>query len=105
MNKESESSIQSAICDYLALRKHLFWRANNVPVYMPDRQAFRAMPKHSLKGTPDIIVIQNGFIGIEVKAKNGKLSPEQKEFERRCVENGGEYLVARSIDDVINFGL
>lgn len=102
---ETESGIVTTICEYLQLRKKLYWRSNNIPVFMPERNAFRALPKHSMKGVPDIIVVENGFIGIEVKKKGGRQSPEQKEFEKRCFEAGGEYLLAYSVDDVIAFGL
>jgi hypothetical protein len=102
--KEKESEILRAICDYLSLRGHFFWRQNNVPVFNEGR--FRALPKHSMKGIPDIIVIKTRrFIGVEVKSPTGKLSPEQETFRDKCIENGGEYIVARGIDDVQAIGL
>lgn len=102
----SESDILRSICDYLALRKHFFWRTNNVPVYMPDRKAFRAMPKYGMKGVPDIIVIKDGFfVGLEVKQKGKYQSKEQKEFERNCKEAGAEYYVVRDIYEVKELGL
>ena len=64
------------------------------------------MPKHALKGVPDIIVIKDGrFIGIEVKTDKGRLSEHQLDFKWRCERHGGTYLVARSIDDVQRAGL
>jgi hypothetical protein len=33
------------------------------------------------------------------------LSEEQADFARECIRNGGEYIVARSIDDVQAAGL
>jgi hypothetical protein len=101
-----EGEIVSAICNYLALKHCFFWRNNNTPIYDPTRKLFRAMPQFTMKGIPDIIVIKAGrFIGIEVKKEKGRLSPEQVEFGRECVRNGGEYVVARSIDDVEHAGL
>lgn len=101
-----ETDIQKAICDYLAYRKHLFWRNNNTPVYDAARQRFRAMPKYTMKGLPDIIVIKDGFfIGLEVKQPKGRQSPDQKEFQRLCKEAGGEYHLVKSIDDVRVLGL
>lgn len=101
-----ESNVQSAICDYLALRKHFFSRINNVPVYDSARDRYRALPKHTMPGFPDIIVIKDGFfVGLEVKGPGGRQSPEQKEFERACKAAGGEYYVVRSIDDVREIGL
>jgi hypothetical protein len=44
------------------------------------------MPKHSLRGVPDIILIKQPtgrFIGLGVKTAAGRLSPEQREFEGR----------------------
>ena len=64
------------------------------------------MPKYAMKGIPDIIAIKIGkFIGIEMKTETGKLSKEQADFARECVRHGGEYIVARSIDDVVRAGL
>jgi hypothetical protein len=52
---------------------------NNIPVFSEGR--FRAPPKYTMKGVPDIIVLKAGrFIGIEVKAPKGNLSPDQAEF-------------------------
>lgn len=103
---EKESDIVRAACDYLAAKGYLFWRNNNVPIFDPVRKIFRAMPKYTMKGLPDIIVIKDGFfIGLEGKRKGKKQSPEQKEFERRCKEEGGEYYVFNSIEDLIEVGL
>jgi hypothetical protein len=54
------------------------------------------------KGMPDRIAVYNGrFIGIEVKAPGGKLSEYQQAFKQRTEVNGGLYITAYSIDDVI----
>lgn len=90
----------------MRLGKLMFWRSNNTPVFDKTHGAFRALPKHTMKGIPDIIVIKDGyFIGLEVKKKGGYQSPDQKEFERLCKENGAEYHVVRSIDEVAELGL
>lgn len=95
----------SAICDYLALRKHFFYRSNNIPVYDKARGAFRALPKHTPKGIPDIIVIQQGrFIGLEVKRKDGRLSEDQVWFAKLSKQHGAQYEVVRSIEDVQRLG-
>lgn len=95
-----ETEIQSAICDYLAQRNYFYWRQNNTGKMPGGRYA------SVKKGIPDIIVIKAGrFIGIEVKTDEGRLSPDQVEFGRECVRNGGEYVVARSIDDIQRAGI
>jgi hypothetical protein len=59
-----------------------------------------------MKGLPDICVIHEGrFIGIEAKAGSGRLSKEQAEFGRLCMAAGGEYVIARSLDDLQRAGL
>ena len=107
--KEKETEIQAAILDYLRLRGHFCWRVNNTPATFIDRHGarqFRAMSTYALKGVPDIVLIRDGrFYGIECKTQAGKLSVEQAEFARKCVAAGGEYIVARSIDDVASAGL
>ena len=57
----------------------------------------------SPKGIPDLICCQNGrMVGIEVKTKTGRVSPEQEEFIRRINEAGGLAFVARDLDTVID---
>ena len=62
------------------------------------------MPKYSINGVSDIILLKDGIAWfIEVKAKT-KQSEHQKEFERNVIKNGCKYIVARSIDDLIKAG-
>lgn len=102
----SETAIQNAICEYLALKKHFFWRNNTTPTYDARRGTYRSMGKWAKKGVPDIIVVHEGwFIGLEVKQKGKYMSPEQKQFQKECAEAGGEVYTVRSIEDVKELGL
>lgn len=101
--KEKESDIQKAICEYLNARGYFFWRNNTVPVF--DGKFYRPMPKYSINGQPDIILIVDGkFIGLEVKTTKTKQSESQIFFEERCLRAKARYHVVRSIDDVIKLG-
>lgn len=102
-----EKEIQLAICQYLDLKGYLFWRQNTVGVFDAKAGFHRPMPKYAMKGVPDIIVVLLGgkFLGIEVKRPGGKQSEEQKTFEERCKMLKAGYLLATSVDDVINAGL
>lgn len=53
------------------------------------------------KGIADLYAIKGGrSVWVEVKTATGKQSPKQVEFQF-CIESaGGEYRVARGIDDV-----
>lgn len=105
MAKSNENQVLQAIGDYLTRKKYFFFRVNQIPVYEPTRKVFRAMPKYSKKGVPDLILIKDGwFIGLEVKDK-GKQSKDQKEFETGCKKAGAEYYLVRSIDDLKEIGL
>lgn len=101
-----EKEIQLAICEYLTARGVFFWRQNTAPIFDTKANRYRPMPKYSMTGVPDIIVIRDGiFVGIEVKRLEGKLSDSQKAFKEKCLESGAEYHVVSSIDDVEKIGL
>jgi len=55
------------------------------------------------KGAPDRIAIKNGrVLFIEVKSSSGKQLPYQKLFQRCITHYGGEYILAHSVEDVMN---
>jgi len=109
MEKETESPIVSAICEYLEIRRRCFWRANNIPAFNRNPGGgitMRRLPEGSRRGVPDINVIAGGiYIGLEVKTKTGKQSKEQREVEALIKEHGGRYHLVRSVDDVKALGL
>lgn len=56
----------------------------------------------SYPGAPDRIAIKDGrVLFLEIKAPKGKQSPYQKRFEKYITHCGGEYLLARCVEDVI----
>lgn len=94
----SEKETQKLILDYLSAKGYLFWRNNT--------GNFKGFYKAGILGSPDIFVVKpptGQLIGIEVKDVKGKLSEGQELFRDRLNSQGGVYVVARSIDDVINF--
>lgn len=106
VKKILEKDIQMTICKYLEIKGIFFWRQNNTPIFAQGR--FRAMPKYSKLGIPDIIAIlpPNGrFVAIEVKRPNGKLSEHQEAFRDELQRIGGLYVVATSVDDIIKLKL
>ena len=106
MSRTPEGEIVNAICEYLTLKRRFFYRNNNTPIYDPTRKLFRAMPKYTMKGIADIIVVKDGrYIGLEAKTDKGVLSEHQHEFSRNLMLAGGDYHVVRSVDDVIALGL
>lgn len=101
-----ESTIQSSICDYLAIKRYFFYRVNNIPPYDSARKTFRSMPKNSRLGVADIFLLHKGVpYFIEVKTRKGKMSDHQKSFEKDVIANGGIFILARDIEDVRKAGL
>jgi hypothetical protein len=101
-----ENDVLQLVGDYLTIKRHFFFRANNIPVFDSKRNIYRAMPKYSKHGVPDFILIWNGqFVGLECKQKGKYQSKEQKEFEKECKEVGAEYYVIRSLEDLKEIGL
>jgi Holliday junction resolvase len=89
--ENSESQIQTYIKEYLA--------KSGWYVFKIHQQG-----KYCFKGITDLIAIKNGLtIYVEVKAWKGKLSDDQIKFRDNIVSKGGKHLVARNLDNVIEF--
>lgn len=101
-----EKDIQREICDYLHRKEYFFWRSNNIPVFSKSNDGirrFRALPKYTPKGLPDIIVLHKGkFIALEVKRPHAKLRPEQADFGVKVEMNEGKYYIVHSLEEVID---
>ena len=102
--KVLESAILRDICDNLAYKGLFFWRSNNIPVFGRSGDGirrFRALPKYTPKGLPDIICLKNRhFIGLEVKREGMKQSKEQVAMQYNIEDNGGYYYVIYSVKDI-----
>jgi hypothetical protein len=100
----SEAQILRQIMDYLAARQVLAFRMNTGAVKidkrflrfgvpgMADILAFKQWPNQFMMSSP---------IWIEVKGQKGIQSDLQKSFERMVVDHGHFYVLARSVDDVV----
>ena len=99
--KHTESMIQRAILDYLAL----YAKTNPIYFFRAGAGAVKTMQGRYFKtgksGLCDIVAVVKGeFIGLEVKTKAGKQSQNQKKAEKEIKAAGGEYHIVRSIADV-----
>jgi hypothetical protein len=98
-----EAQIQHAIMEYLTAKRIFFWR-NNSGVMRAGATAHDKgrFVRFGAVGSPDIIALHGGRLyGIEVKSPTGRLSEAQKSFGAKIEANGGTYVVARSVDDVM----
>jgi len=56
-------------------------------------------------GLPDLVAVKDGrVVHIEVKAPNGVQSEKQKKFQKKLEAAGGEYILARDVEDVEHLG-
>ncbi len=112
---KSETQILLEICDWLKKEGFFFWRSNNIPAGGRTFGTFRALPKYTPRGLPDIMIVRNGtFIGLEVKREGsederekngrkiraGKLTPDQAEWGVGLTVSGGEYYCVHSLQEV-----
>lgn len=79
-----------------------FWR-NNTGAHKINNDNGSRFVRFGLPGSADIIGVHKGrFIAIEVKSERGRQSENQREFEKYITDNGGVYILAKSIDDALN---
>jgi hypothetical protein len=89
----NESEIQAQITEYLTLH-HIFHYRNAVGGGRKVR--------FGTIGAPDLVcVIKGQFVGIEVKDAKNEQSRGQVQFETQLKAAGGKYILARSLEDVI----
>lgn len=95
-----ESEIQKAILQYLHARGIFAWTNKTTGTFDPYKKTFRKFT--GLRGVSDVLgVMPNGrFLAIEVKAKDGRVSPDQKSFIEQINKEHGLAFVARSVADV-----
>lgn len=95
--KSTEKMVQKHILGYLDHIGILAWR-NNSGVMFSGNYRFQLAPP----GSPDIIGMtkEGRWLGIEVKDVKGKQNENQVAFQQKVEQNGGLYILARSIEDV-----
>ena len=95
--KLNEKDIQRQIVDYL--------RTKGWFVAITSQKGF----SFATPGLPDLIAVKDSIrkrrrtVWIEVKGPKGKQRPEQLRFQEGLETQGGEYLLANSLDVVIDY--
>ena len=105
----SEKQIQDSILQWLTVVKIFHYR-QNTGAFRKDYTRKRdgvtktSFIKFGTPGASDIVCVVKGFyIAIEVKDHKGKQDPDQLEFQKALEKSGGYYILARSLEDVMNF--
>jgi hypothetical protein len=104
-NPVKETDVLREIILYLRYQHLFFFRVNTTGTFDPVRKIF-LKPYNLTPGTSDLFVLKSSHLyAIEAKSAKGKQSPEQVEFQKRVEANGGTYVLARCVQDVINAGI
>ncbi len=105
----AEQSLQRTVADYLALcvpapPEGPWWTAVN-PIPAKSRAAAGISKAMGLKaGTPDLVLCWKGrLVGIELKARRGRISPAQLEAHDAITLSGGIVTTCRTLNEVAAF--
>uniref|UniRef100_A0A6H2A0C8 VRR-NUC domain-containing protein n=1 Tax=viral metagenome TaxID=1070528 RepID=A0A6H2A0C8_9ZZZZ len=99
-----ESNLKRQLEDYLQFQQNLgrllFLRLNAgnfIELRGNNRRRIKGCPK----GTADLLVLAGGKVTfLELKSKRGKLTDAQVEFSRAAWEQGADYHIIRSLEEV-----
>lgn len=100
----SEAAVQSAIRLALGQRDDVMLFRINVGKFRPLHGDQNRVIQSAPNGMPDLlgVVGPNGrALAIEVKSAKGRQREEQKAFQSAWEKRGGLYILARSVDDVL----
>lgn len=104
MPLRTEAQIQAAIL--IALGTHpdmIVWRSAVGNGWVRTGSGFKPMRFGGVPGQADIMGCWRGrFFAIEVKTKDGRVSPQQAAWGAAVQKCGGIYIVARSVDDALD---
>ena len=95
-----ESDVLKAVLGTLSLHPRVAWAARvNSGVFEVDGRFVKA----SFRGCSDIIGMLKGgtFLAVECKSSKGRETSDQAAFGQAVAKDGGMYVVARSVDDVM----
>lgn len=96
---QNEGAIQLQIIHYLKARGHVVGKTKTMGV--KRGRAFCFDP-YTFRGFPDLVAFVNHKLYfIEVKSLKGIQSDDQKVFQKLVESAGLNYILARSIEDVI----
>jgi len=99
--KVRETDVLKAITAYLKLDGWEVYRTNNAGVWNQKKGGYFF---HGQKGYPDITALKKGcpVLFVEVKGPSGRLTKAQERFAILAKDCHCIYILARSLDDVIN---
>lgn len=103
--KRQELAFQKQVVQYLRLNRiFVFSVPNGVNIKSPRTRADMQAAGLTAGVSDLFILLQDGkYAAIELKTESGRQSPNQKEFEYKVLNTGGQYEVWRTLSDAENF--
>lgn len=102
-------ALHRAAVDYLAAaigppgvcRDGVLWHSIDHAAAIGARAGAARRARGVIPGIPDLVLIRGGRLhGIELKSRAGRLSDAQVAYRDALLAAGGDYVVARTLDDV-----
>ena len=91
-NAMTESELRQQVKDYLAVKDWFCF--------------YHLAGLGSYRGIPDLTAVKNGrTVWIELKRPRGVQSDYQKQFQADLEAAGGEYILCRGVDDLMERGI
>jgi len=102
-----ERDIQSAIIQYLKLKKYYVFRMNSGTQVIEQPATARRVIRSAPAGTPDLLALRDGMapLFVEVKRPGNKPTPIQREMMAILEGYGAHCVVATSVDDLREQGV
>lgn len=103
--KHPERRIQDQILTMLRYRRIFAFHIPNHGLLSRRTGRYNKVGQFHVAGVPDLAVVlpAGRMLWIEVKSQVGRQSLEQKDVERRLQDLGHVYLLARSLQDVLDW--
>ena len=98
----TETQLVKQILEFLQYKPGKFWRMNTGATKFQSKGKDYFV-RFGVPGQADITGIIDGKrIELEIKIPGGVQSDNQKQFQQMIEDNGGVYILAYSLDDVVN---
>lgn len=95
-----EAQIQLQIIHYCKARGWVIGKLKNKGSRLGNRFIF---DPYAFLGLPDLLLFaKNKMYFLEIKSSVGQQSPHQKSFQECCLSSGINYILARSLEDVVS---
>ena len=95
-----EKDIQFSIITFLRRCGYICGKTKTTGIWDPVRRRYRK-DKYAFVGFPDLTAFIPQLVFIECKSLTGRQTDEQEEFQAMCERVGIPYILATSVDDVI----